>query len=245
MKRVLRRSGFAIVVGLGILGAGAACTEEQTGFFIRGNVVIEAPDCIASPEESSTLYSSGFLDVALTSEYIASLLVGSQLAPRGDKPNLRTETMITSITGAEVQLYESDGTLSTEYTVPATGTIAPDSSASAGFGIVTATLIPAATAQDITATLPQGGVATRIAEIRVFGKTLGGLEIESSTFTYVIRICAGCLVNFPAEALDASGGCTASVTEFDGEGPCRLGQDESVDCRVCVGGYAACQGPGL
>ncbi len=245
MKRVLRRSGFAIAVSLGILGVGASCTEERTGFFIRGNVVIEGPDCIARPESSAVLHASGVLDVALRTEYEAALLVGSQLAPRGDKANLRTETMITTITGAEVHLYDDAGATVAEFTVPATGVIPPETSADPGFGIAMATLIPAATGRDLrdspTDGIQLGEVRTRVAEVVVFGKTLGGLEVETAPLTYVIRVCNGCLVDFPSDALDGSGACTLALTDADAP-PCRFGQDDPVDCRLCSGtGNPACR----
>src|SRR5688572_1584851 len=198
------RAGKSLGVLLGISLTSWGCTDEETGFFIVGNMVIEAPDCVASPEATSTLHAGGTLDLALRGDYIASLLVGSQLAPRGDKTNLRTETMIASISGAEVQLRTATGELSTEFTVPATGHITPNSSEEAGFGTAIATLIPASEGANIGDELIEPGqIATRVAEVVVFGQTLGGLDFESASLTYVIQVCRGCLVSYPPDALAA------------------------------------------
>jgi hypothetical protein len=230
MKPVLRRGGFGPAVIFGILGASAACADERTNLFVLGNVVVAAPACVARPESGGALRPSGLLDVGLSSEYEVSLIVGSQLAPRGDKPNLRTESMITTITGAEVHLTGDTGTVS--FTVPANGVIRPDGSGDPGFGIVTTDLIPAAEgiklADEIGATDRR---VTRIADFTVFGTTLGGREIESAPATYVIEVCYLCTIYYPPEAIDASGGCTLQLDNAD-DPPCRRGQDDDIDCRA-------------
>jgi hypothetical protein len=231
---------------LGVAAIG--CTEEQTSFFIEANVKIDPPECIARAEGSVTRLLGGSLDVGLTLEYEATLLVGSQLAPRGDKTNLRSETMITTITGAEVHLYTDVGEpdpYSPEFTVPATGVILPSASADPGYGVVTATLIPAATGDGLAGELNgRGERRTRVAVVSVFGTTIGGLEIESSEFTYVISVCEGCLVDFPADAISTTdGSCFGSTTDSQVV-PCRFGQDQGVDCRICSGANPFCAFPG-
>jgi hypothetical protein len=242
MKHLFRRAGGGAALVSGVLALGSGCTEEETGFFIQGNVKLEPPECVAQAESNTTLLLSGELDVALSSEYVATLLVGNQLTPRGDKENLRTETMVTTITGAEVQLFDDEGALNTEFTVPASGTISPDSSEDPGFGIVSVTLIPPAVAADLAAELnSRRFVRTRIAQVRVFGETLGGLEVESADMVYTIRVCEGCLISFPSESLDENGGCNRELDQNAGDLPCRPGQDEGVDCRLCRGVNAFCQ----
>jgi hypothetical protein len=233
----------AFLVGVAVIG----CTDEQTGFFIMGNVNLVAPECSARAEGTAALIDSGVLDVALRREYQASLLVGSQLAPRGDKGNLRTETMITTVTGAEVHLYKDTGEQdqNSPFTVPASGVIRPEGSADPGFGIVTATLIPAQTGNDLAEELTNPAeIRTRVASVSVFGKTLGGLEVETAPHSFVIRVCEGCLINFPADAVSTTDqSCFGSAEDAD-EPPCRLGQDEGVDCRICSGSNPYCVFPG-
>jgi hypothetical protein len=245
MKHIFRRSGGGAAVLLGVLGAGWGCTDHETGLFIHGNVVREAPDCIARAEASGVFLTGGVLDVALKLDYQASLLVGSQLTPRGDKENLRTETMITTISGAEVQLYDDTGALDTEFTVAASGVILPDSSAEPGYGIINATLIPAATGVLLAADLlSRGQIITRVAQVKVFGETIGGVDVESAELVYVIRVCEGCLVDFPAEAIGTDGLCGSRQTDMSPDLPCRVGQDDVVDCRACAGFSNFCQTSG-
>lgn len=235
--------GVALILGASAIG----CTEEESALFILGNVRVEAPECIARGEGSAVLLESGVLDVALKADYVASLLVGTQLTPRGSKVNLRSETMITTIQGAEVHLYTDTGDPdpnSPEFTVPASGVLRPEASEDPGFGIVTATLIPAATGAALAADLTNPfEVRTRVAVVSVFGETIGGLEVESAELNYVIQVCEGCLVQFPAEAITSTGECLGDAAEAD-DPPCRVGQDDGIDCRACAGSNPFCLSPG-
>jgi hypothetical protein len=245
MKHAIRGANKGTALLLGIIGTVWGCTDEETGFFIRGNVVLDPPDCIARAEDSATLLISGLLDVGIRPDYQATLLVGSQLTPRGDKANLRSETSITTINGAEVQLYTDTGDLDAEFTVPATGVIPPEGGADPGFGIISATLIPASTGVELANELTNPAeIRTRVAKVTVFGKTIGGLEVESAPFSYVIRVCEGCIVNFPASSYDPVLGCTGSGAESAPETPCHVGQDDPVDCSVCAGQNDFCTFPG-
>jgi len=244
MKDLFRRSlgGPLFLVWI---AANAGCTDEETGLFIQGNVLREAPECIAEPEAGTTLIGVGYLDVGLKLDYEATLLVGNQLTPRGDKASLRTETMITVIEGAEVRLFDDTGNGVAEFTVPASGVISPDDSEDPGFGIINATLIPQTVGGSLADELTsRGEVRTRVAEVRVFGQTIGGVDVESASIRYVIRVCEGCLVNFPAAALDAQGNCGRGQMEQIEETPCHPGQDERLDCRLCNGYSPYCQTPG-
>lgn len=241
MKDLFRRALGCL--GLALLWAGSACSSDETGLFIQGNEVRTAPDCIARPEAAATLIGVGVLDVGLKLDYEATLLVASQLTPRGDKANLRTETMVTTIEGAEVHLYRDTGELDTEFTVPASGVISPSSGNDPGFGIINATLLPQSTglalAQQITS---RSTVITRVAEVKVFGKTIGGLDVESASLRYVMRVCEGCLVDFPSETLDGSGQCTMGGAQSPSL-PCRPGQDDLIDCRSCAKSNPYCASP--
>lgn len=238
MKDLLGRR-WSCSIGLLLLCAGSGCTDEQSGLFIQGNAARQPPGCEVRAEASATMLGYGVLDVGLKLDYDASLLVGSQLTPRADKPNLRTETMITVVSGAEVHLFDDEGQPVLEFTVPASGVIQPDEGAAAGFGIINATLIPQTRGERLRTELLPGQSVTQVAEVSVFGKTVGGLELESAKLRYVIKVCLGCLVSFPTEALSA-GQCTR-VDEAPDDIPCNAGQDAAVDCRLCASTNEICR----
>ena len=242
MKELLRNAlGCPMVLAL--VCAGASCTDEESGLFIQGNMALSPPNCEARAEGTSPLLISGVLDVGLKLDYEATLLVGSQFTPRTDKENLRTETMIAVINGAEVHLFKDTGEEQTAFTVPASGVIRPDPSDDPGFGVISATLIPQQTGAELAAELERGQVATRVAEVRVFGQTVGGLDIESAALRYVIRVCKGCLVDFPPAALSVGGQCNKQ-TDQNPQLPCQFGQDAVVDCRTCAASNEVCQTAG-
>src|SRR5215471_11085526 len=177
MKKLLRKAlGYPMALALVLAGVG--CTDEESGLFIQGNMALTPPNCEARAEGTSPLLISGVLDVGLKLDYEATLLVGSQFTPRTDKVNLRTETMIAVITGAEVHLFRDTGEEETAFTVPASGVIRPEASNDPGFGVISATLIPQATGQDLAADMQRGEVRTRVAQVKVFGQTVGGLDVE-------------------------------------------------------------------
>jgi hypothetical protein len=234
MTRVFRRA-VASACLLGSLLGSTACTDYETGFFILGTAALEAPQCGVTAEANATRLLDGALDVGLKLEYEATLLVGNQLTPRGDKENLRTETQVTTIFGAEIQLLNDTGELDTEFTVATSGVIIPSAAEEPGFGAVNVVLIPgtsgAALAADITDPRER---RTRVAKVKVFGETIGGIEVESAEYTFVITVCEGCLVDFPVEALASDGSCTMAGDQLPVE-PCRPGQDNDLDCRLCSG----------
>jgi hypothetical protein len=83
---------------------------------------------------------------------------------------------------------------------------------------------------------------------RVYGTTLGGKEIESGDFDFPIVVCEGCLVSYPASALDPNSppgqylcGSTAETTEE--ERICFFGQDQRFSCTMCAGFDPICRDP--
>jgi hypothetical protein len=74
--------------------------------------------------------------------------------------------------------------------------------------------------------------------VKVFGRTLGGMSVESGEWRFPINVCYGCLVVFPPEANDPKvmpqPNCGLSaVTGTSVVHPCIVGQDDTIDCRVC------------
>jgi len=197
------------------------------------------------------------MDLMLTSEYYADLLVGSQLVQRGSSDNVRAESSRVALYEAEVHVKTPDGTELGAYTVPGNGFVDPGTSTTPGWGIFETILVDAATSVAVLGKLCEsnigctGGVPTQrltrigriVAEVTVFGRTLGGTEVESGPFQFPIETCFGCLVNFPPEASDPSlnppRNCQALTAVTTTGSSCNLGQDLPVDCRKCHEKYGS------
>lgn len=234
MKRLLK---VIPVLAAGVLFGASGCADNEGMLFVRQVIALPAGNCQAAADPSGLFWSSGVLDLALRDSYEASLLVGNQLVRRGSRDLLRTESSRVIIRGAEVALLNDQKAVISEFSVPAAGFIDPGSGDEPGYGVTSALLVPPGTAT----------AGTRIvAEVRVFGDTLGGDEITSAALAFPITVCNGCLISYPADADDpAQPGyqCASSGSDTSGDPPCRLGQDEAVDCRLCAGVSQACLSP--
>jgi hypothetical protein len=226
---------FALL-GIALTGL-CACAENDVSVFVAGILKAEYPECTYKPDPSSDLSLTGTMDVGFVRSYSAVVLVANQLSPRGNKEQLRSETMGFQIRGGEIRLTDSEGSVIKEFSTPSGGHSTPTVSNTPGYGAADLTIIPADVGADFAGTVDPGSTRTVVADIRVFGTTDGGAEITSGAFTYVIQVCHGCLRTFVEGGLtpDADGNlqCNFGVTEDPIRG-CRLGQDALTDCRFCT-----------
>lgn len=237
MKLFLRLTFLALVAL-----STASCAENRSSLFIQGLLKPSPPSCEVSFSGTSTVFFRGTLDVAFRLNYQGLILVGNQLAARGDPETLRTEVNRVPLEGAEVLLTDAQGEIENGFFSVAAGGFAEVSSGTTpGYGAIQATLIPDIVGNALADDLIAQGLGARkevVSTIRVFGRTLGGIDVESAEFTFPIDVCYGCLVGFPLEALDTDPGtgvqtCQANA-ESAGEFPCFFGQDSRIDCRACV-----------
>ena len=225
------------------MAAFAGCADNESGMFVRGVLVLQQPECSVKADPTSPHRLGGVLDISLRDTYQAVLLVGNQLVPRGDHDKIRTETSRVTIKGAEVTLLTDTGSVIQEFSVPSSGFVDPGTSDDPGYGAADVTLIPAG----LVAGAAAGGAILLVAEVRVFGDTLGGDEITSAPYNFNITVCDGCLISYPPDASLQQGAnyiCGSAVDQGSApDAPCRIGQDEAVDCRVCASSNQRCVTP--
>lgn len=239
---------FASTIAVGAMAP--ACADNDESIFIRG---VFAPPanrqngvCLYQPDPTATkLLGAGTLDLGLRDNYVGVLLVGNQMIPRGDPNNTRAESNRVHLNGAVVKVMDPDGTSVAEFTSYAMGFADPQNNNNPGYDAMGAILIDKPTRDGLVGGLPARSGTTRslLINVKVFGKTLGGVDVESGEFQLPITVCNGCLVDF-SQSTDplqnpqpnckrASTGTTAqSGTQ---QAPCFLGQDEMVPCALCTG----------
>lgn len=243
----------ASAIGLSLMVA-PACVDNDQSIYIRQVMFPpqqqgEGQGCVYQADQSQPGLFDGVLDLALTDSYQAVLLVGNQMIQRADNLNTRAEPNKAHIDGAVVRVTDADGNDIREFTSPASGFADAANGAVANFGLCSVTLIDTATIAAISSKVrtDNNGVLV-LANIKVFGETTGGVDLESGEFQFPIRVCRGCLISFAgaddplSEGLDCNlQNSTVGGSSSGGGGsnsqtaPCRVGQDSAVSCTLCRG----------
>jgi hypothetical protein len=241
-----RTWGRLLVLITGALFASAvapACANNDQSVFIRH--VMAPPTnrqngvCLYTPDPALPFISEGELDVGVRNDYRADLIYGNQLSARGDRTTNRAESNRITLSGAVVRVTTADGTLIREFTSVTTSFADPAVGDAPSYGVLGLSIVDKPT-RDLLAV----GLNTRsdsklvIANIKAFGQTLGGVDVESNEFSFPIRVCKGCLVTFPIDATD----CSLPLPE-GAVVPCNPGQDELTPCQTCPPSRDVCKNP--
>jgi len=251
MRRSTTKSLFSVgLLTLGSLALIPSCADNNSSLFVVGVISIDASTCVAKPDNTAVMLAEGIMDVAFTSSYTAFVLVGNQLTQRASSQQLRTETSRISLRGAEVTLTTLDGHTLGNYSTVGTGFVDASAGDVPAYAAMAVNVIPPA----LGANASVRGAKVVLAKIRVFGETLGNAPVTSSELDFPIRVCEGCLVNYPSGAQDTTQPanspykCTiaASTTQTSTDtGPCVVGQDKSFSCTACSASYDLCRDPAL
>ena len=254
MKRIWGHIVSLCVAGMAVSAILPACATNDQTIFIRQAMAPSATRVngactyLADPQAPALLGAK--LDLGLVDSYFVVLLVANQLTPRGDQANNRAESNRAHINGGIIRVTEPDGTLIREFTSTSVGFADPGQNSSPGYTLAGMVAFDALTKAAILGTppgLPNRAVQkTILLNIKAFGKTLGGEDLESGEFQLPMQVCNGCLVDFttgqdndakvkPNCSLKPMTGVTTTIVN-----PCFLGQDESVKCETCIGRLAVC-----
>lgn len=210
--------------------AAASCADNDSTLFIKGSMLSVGNECIFEAEGDAPLLPSGVMDVAYASTYVMPLLIGNQLIARGDADKLRTETARVVIRGAVVNVLSADGSTSLDsFSTNAGGFVDPASGTDPGWGIAFVNAISSKLAGSLRNSIAAFDTQELNISVYVYGDTLGGDEVESSTLTFPLYVCNGCLVDC-STASDFD-----DCTQFPPEGlelSCFPGQDAPVPCQL-------------
>lgn len=217
MRNVLER---LVLVGapLLLLAVGnAGCVDNNTSIFIRQVQAVDPEnECVVEADPEALFWSMGVMDTALASSYHAELLLGNQLVSRGNPDTMRTESSRVQLYEADIEVFDSGGGTLTSFTTPISGFIDAPSSNEPAYGLSSVTLIDPATGAGLA-----GLSATVVSRVKIYGITLGDIEVETGYWDFPIQICDGCV------------GCICPTSPEDDYAPtCQPGQNESIDCRL-------------
>ena len=233
----LRLISTACVLGGATLLASAGCADNDSSLFIKG-AMAPTGECIFEAEGDAALALTGIMDVAYASTYTLPLLVGNQLIARGDADKLRTETARVVIRGAVVNVLSADGTSTlSSFSTNAGGFVDPSSGTDPGWGVSFVNAVSNELATQLQSELALFESRELNISVYVYGDTLGGDEVESSTLTFPLFVCNGCLVD--CSTADSVGRCDV----FPPEGlelSCFPGQDSALPCQLLTDPEAYC-----
>lgn len=242
MKRIVGRVMSIVGTTLVAGSAAPACAQNDVSLFIHG--LIAPPTnrqggvCTYTADPGQAQLFEGRLDIGVRDNYFGVLLVANQLIPRGDPTQTRAESNRMHLDGAIVRVTFPDGGLIREFTSYGMGFADPAVNNAPGFGTIGVALFDPPTADLIRPQLPDRNASRMLLlNVKVFGKTLGGVDVESGEYQVPIRVCNGCLVSFASgndPAVSPQPNC-AKALEATTLLPCAAGQDELVPCQLCQG----------
>lgn len=189
-ERIIMRLHTLAILLCALIG----CADDNVSVFITGMAIPSVSEGVCE-YDASTMLSSGTYDPSQGDSYILFASVNNALIPRANE--LRPETNGVFITDAVVNVVDSNGGASiAEYSVPATGYIAPGSSA-----VVSMEAIPSS--------IDVAGTTQVILEVSLRGQTQGEIEIETGSFSWPVSVCSGCL--FPTCIVSTDGDIDESL----------------------------------
>ncbi len=243
-------SALVVVGGAGILSS--ACAHDDSTIFVYDVLAGTASTtgCSFTPDPTQAFLSSGVLDAALRGAYDATFLLANQMVPQGDPTVPTTETSFITIQRADVKITDANNNQLGAFSTKTSATLNPATGNTPGFVPVAITLIDEGTVQSLIKNTPLtvGGVDRVETIVKFFGKTTGGVSVESNEFTFPVDVCysqvgAPCLVTFPAGVSDLTrtpslncvlGAQGTATTTSSVATPCRVGQDAPVACSLCL-----------
>lgn len=204
-------------------GMSAAC--GPTGAFITANL---APNerCEFTTDDAR-LIPIGLFDIrdgeACTRPYSLALLVNSCLRGESDILQLHSaEVRLTDIDEVTIFFDRTDPPLPNPFLVTTNNSIFPPEDAEPSQAIALVEAIPSAYAEQLDGFSGQ----QVLAEVTVFGTTVGDMDVDVRSFVYPINLCDGCLTLC---ASDIPPG-TSREEIYGGECP----DDAAADGRICV-----------
>jgi len=239
-RPLLRRSAAALLLTASAGLLAPACAENESSLFIRHCVprtFQEGQGCTTpEPGEVEVFLGRGNLDLVFQGGYSCDLLLGNQIVERGSSDQVRTETSRINLYSADVRLIDlagnaisySDGS-AIEFSVPVSGFVDPADNTEPGYGYAQVLLIDAAAAEGIGRAAASTGATDVMAGIIVYGRTLGGQELETPEWFFPITVCLGCSCSEPPD------GCDGDMSNSGTENLSFCSTDQAVDCRVGQG----------
>lgn len=221
-----------IVLFAALAGVGPGCTE----IFITSAM---APNTDHVYETGGATLQSGTLDVLFSWSYSIALEVQDS-----GHAGVRVQ-------GANVRIWRGgrpQGSAFYTFYTPGAGYVGPDSSSVFFYddvvprqatGALLQFTLGVDNANELTLDDLRGYRDLITLGITIIGTDDNDHEVETQEFYYPVHLCAGCLITCPVESMSGDTGLHCESMTPPEATPCHLGQDDQIDCRLCVPMYDA------
>jgi hypothetical protein len=212
----------ALVTSLCLGSLLMACAPEGSSAYVSKNLILDS-SCHANIDDDEFLAVGDYDIAGVTSaksaacqhSYFMHLVVNSNLKANANEATGRAEPNVLVIKEAEIRLVdiEQQATISfnrkshelpNPFRVKANNTLPPTTGTDPETGMVPIEAIPVGYASQLS---PDYVDKQIMAEVQIFGTTIGDVDVDFATFAFPIRICQGCLTkcmkDFGAGASDA------------------------------------------
>lgn len=213
-----------------LLVAATGCVDNDSTLFIA-QVQARTVDneCVVTNDPEGGFITRGALDPLLQTTYMAAMLVGNQLVRRGDADRLRTESARIQLYQADVEVYDFEANLLDSFSQPIAGFVDVGTGTDPGWGVTDVMLV----SENASLAAAAAGGGEVVSQVKIYGETLGGLEVETGFWTFPVVICPGCVTIVEPESC-----------EDDFVGGCFAGQDTSeIDARRVYANHICNQAP--
>lgn len=168
--------------------------------------------CVANAG-GEVVRSRGRYDIFCGSQYQVPFEVWNFLDRQGDLQRPRSEANTVQFERAEVQLMTpDDAVVMPTFSVPIADSVIPGDGTEPGKSVVFVEIIPAGAVDSLPPidTYPQ-----IVAQVQLFGRTIGDVDVETGVYRFPFELCDGCLTYLIDQCLwtDAD---IASLTEATG-----------------------------
>jgi hypothetical protein len=243
----MRRSIFGTLLAFGLLGG--ACAEDIPEILVVSNQPLD-DQCQPSTAGNRVL-GRGRLDLFITqSGYEMAPLVQNVMVPSDSIQFQGLAAGLGGLVGTDweanrvtlqrvVARYEGPSALGvplpSELPIDLGLTLDPNATAAVSINVISPNIATVLRSSPLLR--PPGSSVTILVTLKFFGRTSSGLQVDSNEFTYPVEVCNGCLLQYPIEAIDPTfptPNCrnTEGFESTNSDIPCRVGQDEPVDCRL-------------
>jgi hypothetical protein len=243
LNRTFARSARRLIPALAVaaLCASSCARTNPQSLLVRGNGFVSSKggcNFLGNINEAGPFRGRGVFDLALSDTYWLVPVVSNMMPPiqsagtaalSADKFHLEDHNI--TLTGAILNYEASDISVQGagvpgDLFVHSTMVVSPERTA-----MMPIEAIPGSVGSrllEFTRLQERGQAAEFLVKIIFEAHTQGGHVFHSNEFVYPVTVCNGCLPYNPPGT-----SCTSLDPEPDNL-PCLIGQDEKLDCRVCM-----------